>query len=150
MMRTACLAVAGLLLAASPGAGEEAGSYVVTGDAIIEPLVGGKGDPARGAALISDRQRSLCTLCHSGPFPDAHLHGTLAPDLTGVGARLSEGQIRLRLVDMKRLAPNTIMPSYYRVAEEEGRRVATAWRSKPILTGEDIEDIVAYLTTLKG
>lgn len=150
MTRTACSALAGLLLAASPGASEEAGSYAVTGDAIMEPLAGGKGDRARGAALISDRQRSLCTLCHSGPFPDAHLHGTLAPDLTGVGARLSEGQIRLRVVDMKRLAPNTIMPSYYRVADEEGRRVAAVWRGKPILTGADIEDIVAYLTTLKG
>ncbi|WP_292513507.1 sulfur oxidation c-type cytochrome SoxX [Mesorhizobium sp.] len=146
----AYLALMGLQLAASPVAGGGTGSYVVTGDAIMAPLVGGKGDPARGAALISDRQRSLCTLCHSGPFPDSHLHGTLAPDLTGVGARLSEGQIRLRVVDMKRLAPNTIMPSYYRVAEEQGRRVATVWRGKPILTGADIEDIVAYLTTLKG
>lgn len=146
----ACLALTGLLLAASPGAGEETASYAVTGDAIMEPLVGSKGDPARGAALIADRQRSLCTLCHSGPFPDAHLHGTLAPDLTGVGTRLSEGQIRLRVADMKRLVANTIMPSYYRVTEEEGRRVASAWRGKPILTGADIEDIVAYLTTLKG
>ncbi|TIU98417.1 MAG: sulfur oxidation c-type cytochrome SoxX, partial [Mesorhizobium sp.] len=62
MMRVACLALMGLQLAASPVAGEEMGSYVVTGDAIMEPLVGGKGDPARGATLISDRQRSLCTL----------------------------------------------------------------------------------------
>ncbi|YBV95225.1 sulfur oxidation c-type cytochrome SoxX [Phyllobacteriaceae bacterium JZ32] len=146
----ACLALTGLLHAASPGAGEETASYAVTGDAIMEPLVGNKGDPARGAALIADRQRSLCTLCHSGPFPDAHLHGTLAPDLTGVGTRLSEGQIRLRVVDMKRLVPGTIMPSYYRITEEEGRRVAAAWRGKTILTGADIEDIVAYLTTLKG
>jgi L-cysteine S-thiosulfotransferase len=150
MMRVAFLALMGLQLAASPGAGEETGSYVVTGDAIMQPLVGGKGDPARGAALIADRQRSLCTLCHSGPFPDAHLHGTLAPDLTGVGARLSQGQIRLRVVDMKRFVPDTIMPSYYRVADEQGRRVAAVWRSKPILGGADIEDIVAYLTTLKG
>ncbi|MER9140408.1 sulfur oxidation c-type cytochrome SoxX [Mesorhizobium sp. M0047] len=151
MMRTTtCLTLTGLLLAASPGSSEEVGSYVVTGDAIMEPLVDSRGDTARGAALISDRQHSLCTLCHSGPFPDAHLHGTLAPDLTGVGTRLSEGQIRLRVVDMKRLAQDTIMPSYYRVAKEEDRRVATVWRSKPILTGADIEDIVAYLTTLKG
>lgn len=150
MMRTTCLTLTGLLLAASGGRSEEVGSYVVTGDAIMEPLVDSRGDPARGATLISDRQRSLCTLCHSGPFPDAHLHGTLAPDLSGVGTRLSEGQIRLRVADMKRLAPDTIMPSYYRVAKEEGRRVATVWRGKPILTGADIEDIVAYLTTLKG
>lgn len=143
-------ALAAMALMASPSTGAEAGAYVVTGDAIMEPLVHGKGDPARGAALMSDRHRSLCTLCHSGPFPDPHLHGTLAPDLTGVGARLSEGQIRLRVVDMKRLAPNTIMPSYYRTSDEEGRRVAAGWRGKPILTGADIEDIIAYLVTLKG
>jgi sulfur-oxidizing protein SoxX len=137
-------------LAALPCVGEEAGTYIVTGDAIVQPLGSTKGDPARGAALMSDRHRSLCTLCHSGPFADPHLHGTLAPNLTGVGSRLSEGQIRLRVVDMKRLTPDSIMPSYYRIAEEEGRRVAAGWRGKPILTGGDIEDIVAYLATLKG
>lgn len=139
--------VAATVLAASPCAGKDAGTYVVTGDAIMQSLASAKGDPARGAALISDRQRSLCTLCHSGPFPDPHLHGTLALDLAGVGARLSEGQIRLRVVDMRRLAPDTIMPSYYRIAEEEV--VAAGWRGKPILSGGDIEDIVAYLATLK-
>jgi sulfur-oxidizing protein SoxX len=148
MMRTAGFAVAMTALAASPAAGEEMGAFVVTGDAIFQPLTGAAGDPARGAALIADRQRSLCTLCHSGPFPDPHLQGSLAPDLAGVGARLSEGQIRLRVVDMKRLMPDTIMPSYYRIAE--GRRVAAAWRGKPILSGADIEDIVAYLATLRG
>lgn len=145
------LGVAATMLAASPCAGEDAGTYIVTGDAIIQPLAGATGDPARGAVLMSDRHRSLCTLCHSGPFPDPHLHGTLAPDLAGVGARLSEGQIRLRVVDMRRLSPNTIMPSYYRILDdEEARRVAAGWRDKPILTGADIEDIVAYLVTLKG
>jgi sulfur-oxidizing protein SoxX len=144
----AVFVLAATALAVSPCAGEETRSYVVTGDAIIEPLADAAGDPERGGALMSDRHRSLCTLCHSGPFPDPHLHGTLAPDLAGVGARLSEGQIRLRVVDMKRLAPETIMPSYYRIAEEEG--VAAGWRGKPILSGADIEDIVAYLATLKG
>ncbi|KXF74951.1 sulfur oxidation c-type cytochrome SoxX [Paramesorhizobium deserti] len=143
------LTLAGVLMTA-PSAGEEALTYAVEGDAIMQPLTGERGDPERGAALLSDRHRSLCTLCHSGPFPDPHLHGTLAPDLTGVGERLSEGQIRLRVVDMGRLVPNTIMPSYYRVAYEEGQRVSAAWRGKPILTGADIEDIVAYLVTLKG
>lgn len=143
------LGVAATLLAASSYAGEDAGTYVVTGDAVMQPLTGAKGDPARGAALMSDRHRSLCTLCHSGPFPDPHLHGTLAPDLAGVGARLSEGQIRLRVVDMRRLAPDTIMPSYYRIMDEEDRRIAADWRGKPILTGGDIEDIVAYLAALK-
>ena len=142
------LALAMTALAASPSGGGEAGAYVVTGDAILQPLSGATADPARGAALLTDRHRSLCTLCHSGPFPDPHLQGTLAPDLAGVGARFSEGQIRLRVVDMRRLAPDTIMPSYYRIAEEEG--VAAGWRGKPILSSADIEDIVAYLVTLKG
>ncbi|MFI0845068.1 sulfur oxidation c-type cytochrome SoxX [Mesorhizobium sp. IMUNJ 23232] len=142
--------LAATALAASPCAGEEAISYVVTGDAILNPLTGGRGDATRGAVLMSDRHRSLCTLCHAGPFPDPHLHGTLAPDLTGVGARLSEGQIRLRVTDMRRLMPNTIMPSYYRIVDEEDRRIAAGWRGKPILAGADIEDIVAYLATLKG
>lgn len=144
------LALTGMLIAALPCVGEEAGAYVVTGDAIARPLEGREGDPARGAALISDRHRSLCTLCHRGPFSEPHLHGALAPDLNGVGARFSEGQIRLRVVDMKRLVPETIMPSYYRIGDEEGRYVAAGWRGKPILTGRDIEDIVAYLATLKG
>lgn len=148
MRGMAAFALAVTALAASPATGQEAKAYIVTGDTILQPLTDMTGDPARGATLMSDRHRSLCTLCHSGPFPDPHLHGTLAPDLAGVGARLSEGQIRLRVVDMKRLAPDTIMPSYHRIAEGEG--VAAGWRGKPILSGADIEDIVAYLATLKG
>ncbi|CCV13933.1 sulfur oxidation c-type cytochrome SoxX [Mesorhizobium sp. STM 4661] len=143
------LALAATVLVASPSTGGEVRSYAITGDAILQPLTGKQGDPARGAALMMDRQRSLCTLCHSGPFPEPHLHGTLAPDLAGVGARLSEGQIRLRVVDMRRLVPDTIMPSYYRIADEE-RRLAASWRGKPILSSADIEDIVVYLATLKG
>jgi sulfur-oxidizing protein SoxX len=149
MIRMAGFALSATMLAASPSPGEEAESYVVIGDAILQPLTGATGDPERGAALMSDRHRSLCTLCHSGPFPDPHLLGTLAPDLAGVGARLSEGQIRLRVADMKRLTPGTIMPSYYRIADEPSRRVVAGWRGKPILTGAEIEDIVAYLATLK-
>jgi sulfur-oxidizing protein SoxX len=73
--------------------------------------------------------------------------GDLAPDLKGAGSRWSQGQLRLRLVDASRLNPATIMPSYYRV---EGLvRVGPAWRGKPILSAEQIEDIVAYLTTLR-
>lgn len=144
------LGLATTALVAMPSYGEETRSYFVTGDAILQPLTGEQGNPARGAALVADRHRSLCTLCHSGPFPDPHLQGSLAPDLAGVGARLSEGQIRLRVVDMKRLMPNTIMPSYYRTADEEDQLVASRWRGEPILSGADIEDIIAYLATLKG
>ncbi|WP_340117458.1 sulfur oxidation c-type cytochrome SoxX [Pelagibius sp. 7325] len=121
--------------------------YRVDGDAIERPLTGRPGDAARGEALVADRRRSLCLLCHTGPFPQPHAQGTLAPDLRGVGARLSEGQLRLRVVDMRRLAPSSIMPSYYRV--DGLTRVGRAWQGRPVLTAEEIEDIVAFLMTLK-
>jgi len=73
--------------------------------------------------------------------------GNLAPPLVGVGARLGEGQLRLRIVDSIRLNPQTIMPSYYRV--DGLNRVAAAWRGKPVLTAQQVEDTVAYLLTLR-
>nr|WP_298720836.1 sulfur oxidation c-type cytochrome SoxX [uncultured Steroidobacter sp.] len=124
--------------------------YAVTGDAIEKSLTGQAGDAKRGAELIQQRHKSLCVLCHSGPFPEPHLQGTLAPDLTGIGERLSAGQLRLRIVDMKRLNPASIMPTYYGVVpNDRNTRVADAWRDKPVLTAEEIEDLVAYLQTLR-
>ena len=89
----------------------------------------------------------LCLLCHSGPFPEEKFQGTLAPDLKGAGSRSSEGQLRLRIVDASRFNPQTIMPPYYRA--EGLMRVAKAFAGKPILSAEQIEDVVAYLTTLR-
>ena len=125
-------------------------SYAVEGDAIAASLTGEAGDASRGAQLLQQRQKSLCVLCHSGPFPDSHLHGTIAPDLTGVGSRLSAGQLRLRIVDMKRLNGTSIMPTYYAMFANDGdSRIAAGWRGKPILNADEIEDLVAYLQTLK-
>jgi sulfur-oxidizing protein SoxX len=120
--------------------------YTVVADAIPGSLTGAKGDIARGRALVVDRT-STCILCHSGPFPELKFQGDLAPDLAGAGSRWSEGQLRLRLVDPSRFNPGTIMPSYYRIEGLE--RVGVAWRGKPILSAEQIEDIVAYLATLR-
>ena len=121
-------------------------AYAVVGDAIPESLMGMPGDATRGRALVVDRT-STCILCHSGPFPEQKFQGDLAPGLAGTGSHWSEGQLRLRLVDASSLNPATIMPSYYRV---EGLvRVGPAWRDKPILSAEQIEDIVAYLVTLR-
>jgi sulfur-oxidizing protein SoxX len=121
-------------------------TFVVVEDAIPDSLTGMPGDVTRGRALIVDRA-STCILCHSGPFPDVKFQGDLAPSLAGAGSRWSEGQLRLRLVDAPRLNPATIMPSYYRV---DGLvRVGTAWRGKSILSAGQIEDIVAYLATLR-
>ncbi len=120
--------------------------YTISGDSIPESLTGIAGDAARGRALVLERT-STCILCHSGPFPEEKFQGDLAPNLSGTGSRWSTGQLRLRLVAASRLNPATIMPSYYRVDGLE--RVGAAWRGKPILSAEQIENIVAYLTTLR-
>jgi len=138
---------ASLLLAALAAAPAAAQPYAIEGDAIPRSLTGQLGDPARGLTLMQDRQRSLCSLCHAGPFAPPHQQGTLAPDLQGIGARLSEGQLRLRVVDIKRLVPDSIMPSYART--EGFARVATAWQGRPVLTAQEIEDVIAYLATLR-
>ncbi len=116
-------------------------------DAIPTPLTGAKGDPVRGRALVANRQVGLCLLCHSGPFPEERFQGSIGPVLDGVGTRLSEGQIRLRIVDPGRLNPESVMPAYFR--SEGLMRVAPAFRGKPVLTAEQIEDVIAYLVTLK-
>jgi sulfur-oxidizing protein SoxX len=126
---------------------EQLRPYTVVGDAIPESLTGAKGDAERGRSIVVNRQVGLCLLCHSGPFPEEKFQGTLAPDLKGTGARWSEGQLRLRIVDASRLNPNTIMPPYYRI--DGLKRVAPAYEGKPVLTAEQIEDVVAYLATLR-
>lgn len=116
-------------------------------DAMPDSLTGAKGDPARGRAIVANRHVGLCLLCHSGPFPEERFQGNLAPDLKGAGSRFSEGQLRLKIVDPGRVNPATIMPAYHRT---EGLvRVAPAYRGKPVLSAEQIEDVVAYLTTLR-
>lgn len=130
----------------TPIRAQELRPYIIVGDAIPEPLTGVRGDPARGRAIVTDRQKGLCLLCHSGPFPEQRFQGDLAPDLRGVSQRWSEGQLRLRIVDSRRLNPDTIMPPYY--STEGLTRVGRAWQGKPVLSAEQVEDVVAFLTTL--
>jgi sulfur-oxidizing protein SoxX len=119
----------------------------VVGDAIPVSLTGEAGNPERGRAIVTSRQVGLCLLCHTGPFPEERFQGSLAPDLRGAGSRLSPAQLRLRLVDSSRLKPDTIMPSYYRI--DHLTRVGHAWQGKPVLTAQQIEDVVAFLATLR-
>ncbi|MDB5382517.1 MAG: soxX [Rhodospirillales bacterium] len=114
---------------------------------IPEPLTGTPGDAVRGRAIIADRTRGLCLLCHSGPFAEERFQGNLAPSLAGAGARLDAAELRLRLVDSRRLNPDSIMPSYYRT--EGLNRVAPAVRGRTILAAQDIEDVIAFLVTLR-
>ncbi|CAG0996328.1 sulfur-oxidizing protein SoxX [Burkholderiales bacterium] len=118
----------------------------VVGDAIPASLTGVPGDAARGRAIVTSRRSGLCLLCHAGPFPEERFQGTLGPDLRGVGARLSAAQLRLRVVDGRRLNPATTMPAYHRV--DGLARVGNAWRGKPLLDAQAVEDVVALLATL--
>jgi L-cysteine S-thiosulfotransferase len=138
-------ALAAVMLTAAPQGSLP--PYQIIGDAIPASLTGSAGDAARGRAIMLDRRLGACLLCHSGPFPEEKFQGNLAPDLSGTGSRWSTGQLRLRLVDATRLNPDTIMPPYYRV--DGLTRVGDAWRGKPILSAQQIEDVVAFLSTLR-
>ena len=139
------------LLLASLGwpasAQDELRSYTIVRDSIPDSLTGKPGDAERGRALVANRTVGLCLLCHGGPIPEERFQGNLAPSLAGAGARWSEGQLRLRLVDPARLNPDTIMPPYYRL--DHLQRVAKNFTDKTIFTAEQIEDVVAYLATLR-
>ena len=148
--RALCLIAALVLVGRTEhlaGAQERLVSYQVVGDTIPSSLTGNRGDAVRGRAIVVSRQRGLCLLCHSGPFPEERLQGSLATDLKGVGARWSVGQLRLRLVDSRKINADTIMPAYY--ALDGFDRVAPAYRDKPILTAAEIEDVVVFLTSLR-
>jgi L-cysteine S-thiosulfotransferase len=121
--------------------------FLVADDSLPSSLTGAAGDPAAGRKIVLDRHVGLCLLCHSGPFPEERFQGDLAPSLAGVGARLSAGQIRLRIVDASRVNAQTIMPPYFRT--EALQRVAPAYHGKTVLSAQQIEDVVAFLVTLK-
>ena len=121
--------------------------YTVVGDTVPTPLTDVPGNPANGRTIIASRQVGLCLLCHTGPFPEERFQGNLAPNMSGAGSRWSEGQLRLRLVDASRLNAASIMPAYYRTTDLS--RVSSAAQGKPLLAAQQIEDVVAFLRTLK-
>lgn len=113
-----------------------------------QPLPGTTpGDAGRGRAIVANRQVGLCLLCHPAPIPEERFQGNLAPDLAGAGERWTEAQLRQRIIDSSATNPSTIMPSYYKTAGLA--RVAAAQRGKTILTAQQVEDVVAYLATLR-
>lgn len=140
------LAALALALMAGPAAAQQVGPQIV-GDSIPRSLTGQPGDAARGRTIVANRSVGLCLLCHSGPIAEERFQGDLAPGLAGAGSRWSEGQLRLRIVDGARLNADTIMPAYYR--SQGLHRVARNFEGKTILTVAQVEDVVAYLVTLK-
>jgi len=121
--------------------------YVVVGDAIPQALGGLTGDAVRGRALVADRREGLCLLCHSGPFIEERFQGDLSTSLAGAGSRWTAGQLRLRVVDAKHLNPETLMPAYHRT--QGLQRVAAPWQGRPLFSAQQVEDVVAFLVTLK-
>ena len=119
----------------------------VDGGVIVDSLSGAPGDHTRGRLIVVSRQSGLCILCHSGPFPEERFQGNLVPDLAASSARLSEGQLRARVVDASRFNPDTIMPPYFKT--EHAARIAPQFANKTILTAQEIEDVVAFLVSLK-
>ena len=120
--------------------------YRIVEGAIREPLTDQPGDPERGRRIVLDRDAGDCTICHAMPLPQREFHGTVGPPLDGIGSRATAGVLRLRLVDPKVLHPATIMPAYYKV--EGLHRVLERYRARPILTAQQIEDVITYLLTL--
>jgi sulfur-oxidizing protein SoxX len=144
---TATIALALALALAPASVGAQAAAYAVVGDGIPEPLAGAVGDAARGRAIVASRQQGLCLLCHAGPFPEERTPGNIATDLAGAGARWSVPQLRLRVVDSRRLDPQSVMPAFHRT---DGLvQVGAGWHGRPILSAQQVEDVVAFLATLR-
>jgi sulfur-oxidizing protein SoxX len=138
---------AALLAAGSAAAAAQVAPYAVEGDGIPQPLAGLHGDAQRGRAIVASRQSGLCLLCHSAPIAEERFQGDLAPSLAGAGARYSEAQLRLRVADPRRVNPASFMPAFH-VANQPAR-VGAAWAGKPILSAQQVEDVVAWLSTLR-
>jgi sulfur-oxidizing protein SoxX len=120
--------------------------YEVVGQAIPTPLTSEPGDPQRGRAIIVGRNGN-CLLCHAIPETGEKFMGNVGPPLSGIGSRASAGELRLRIVDPTRLNKEAVMPAYYRVHGLDA--VGAEHRGKPILTAQQVEDVVAYLLTLR-
>ena len=122
-------------------------AYTVVNDGIPAPLTAEPGDATRGRAIVASRQTGLCLLCHSGPFPEERSQGNLSSDLSGAGSRWTEAQLRLRVADARRLNPRSLMPSFHpaQLPDDQLAKVGRAWQGRPVLSAQQVEDVVAYL-----
>lgn len=111
-----------------------------------KPFTGDIADASRGKVIVESRQQGLCVLCHQLPGGDERFQGNLAPTLAGVGQRLTQAQLRARMIDSRSINPESIMPAYFRSYGYE--RLAPALQGKTLLTAQQIEDVVAYLKGL--
>ena len=119
---------------------------MIQDDGVPTSLTGVPGDPIRGKTIFASRDRAHCVLCHEVSTLDAEFQGDVGPTLNGVGDRLTDAQLRLRISDYQIIRPGTVMPSYYR--NHDLYQVGSDYENVPILTAQEVEDLVAYLGTL--
>jgi len=141
---TACAVLLGTAVAAADGTK----SYEVVDGTIPQSLTGKPGDPAAGKLAVVDRKLGNCLACHAiSDLADQPFHGEVGPPLDGVADRWDEGSLRMLVVDAKTIYDGTIMPAFYR--DGGYFRVKDTFAGKPILSAGQVEDVVAYLKTLK-
>ncbi len=120
---------------------------MIVGDTIPAPLSDTVSSAEVGETVFVDRDQGHCVLCHQIDGLNAEFQGNVGPDLSTVGDRLSPAQIRFRLVDLQSLMPDTVMPSYYRL--HDLNQVQAQFQGQTILNAEQIEHLVAYLSSRK-
>jgi sulfur-oxidizing protein SoxX len=145
-IRPALPALVLLATLAAPAAAQGV-PWRATGDGIAQALTAEPGDAARGRAIVASRQQGLCLLCHSGPIPEERFQGNLAPPLDGAGKRLTAAQLRLRMADSRQVNADSLMPPYHHTGGLV--QVGRTFSGQPILSAQQIEDVVAYLVTLQ-
>ncbi len=122
-------------------------TYTVVEDGIPVALTTQPGDATRGRDIVTNRQVGMCQLCHQVPASNDRFQGDIATNLAGAGARWTVPQLRLRIVDSRRVNAESVMPAYFKT--QSLSRVGANWRDKPILNAQQVEDVVAWLATLK-
>jgi sulfur-oxidizing protein SoxX len=117
--------------------------------AVKASLTGAPGDPQAGAKVFKDKKLGNCLACHENSAMKNELfHGNVGPSLDGIGKRRPPGQIRAIVVNSKSVfGPDTVMPGFYSL--QVGTDVRKDLVGKTILTAQQVEDVVAYLSTLK-
>lgn len=155
MKRFTAIGVAAALCATVATAETIAPQDVAFVDGAIEAsLTGQAGDPAAGAEIMN-KGAGNCIACHAvEKLSHLQFHGEIGPPLDGVADRWTEAELRGIVADAKQMFDGTMMPSFYKV--DGFIRLGNGYTGKahegdvaPLLTGEEIENVVAYLMTLK-